>query len=170
MSTFVMRGGIANNALIPVDAQSEENISKCKQGAVYQIVPRRSNNPDFHRKVMRLVRDLYENQEAIESEKAFEAALKVKCGWVEESTFEVPVDARKHAAAKWCREVSEKGGGISVALLALSDVLLEPNVQYITKSWAFDKCSQDEREEFWEALKHYAGPVLGWDHVAGYER
>lgn len=139
MTTFVKRlnfpmQGYEEPVLVGTDDESRQNIAKCRDGVVYRIVPKRDNNPQFHRKVMRLIRDLYENQESIEQEEMFHEYVKLKCGWV-------------------------------------MGMIIGPDgvQQYVTKPLSFDKCDQAEREAFWESLKRYAGPILGWEHVQSYE-
>jgi hypothetical protein len=87
MTTFVRRvnfpmQGYDEPVLVGTDDESRQNIGKCRDGVIYKIVPKRDNNPQFHRKVMRLIRDLYENQELIESEEMFHEYVKLQCGWV----------------------------------------------------------------------------------------
>ena len=87
MTTFVKRvdypmDGMTVPMLVGADPESSENLRKCKQDAIYRIVPKRDNNPMFHRKVMRLLRDLFENQGGIEHEEVFREYVKIQCGWV----------------------------------------------------------------------------------------
>ena len=86
MSTLVYRVAIGDyqTLLCPADKESEENIAKCKAETVYAATLKRHNNPKFQRMVERMIRDLWENQEFYESEKAHREALKIAIGWVEE--------------------------------------------------------------------------------------
>lgn len=89
MTTFVEMvevpmHGYSEPVLVGKDQESRQNISKCRKGVVYRVVPKRHNNVKFQRMVERMVRDLYENQDYFKTEAAHREALKIKIGWVED--------------------------------------------------------------------------------------
>ena len=172
MTTFVKRidypmDGVPVAMLVAADRDSHENIQRCKRDVTYRIVPKRDNNADFHRKVMRLLRDLYENQEQFDSEDVHREYVKLQCGWVEEARVPVADYERLEKCAEWLRShiVAADSGSFNAA----ADLLDQCKTRMVTRPLSFDKCDQAERERFWDSLKMYAAPILGAAHVEGYE-
>jgi hypothetical protein len=71
----------------PADQEAQGNFGKAKRGIVYSTRFKRTRSPRFHRLVMAIVRDLFENQEKYTDMEVFRAVIKLKCGWV----FEEPI-------------------------------------------------------------------------------
>ena len=161
--------------LVAADPDSYERIAKCKKGVKYRVEPKRDNNSDFHRLVMRLLRDLYEAQEQFDSEDVHREYVKLQCGWVYEARIPSADAERLEACAKWLRQTADKCAGIPVVsmisdgLRAAADLVESCVTQLVTRPLSFDKCDQAEREEFFRRLKEYAGPVIGWERVESYE-
>jgi len=177
MTTFVKRidypmDGVPVAMLVAADRDSHENIQRCKRDVTYRIVPKRDNNADFHRKVMRLLRDLYENQEQFDSEDVHREYVKLQCGWVHEVAVPVAEHDRLANCAEWLRSLAKLSfmpDQFTDSLFAAAGLIEGCTTHYVTKPLSFDKCDQDEREEFLELLKPYYAEQLGEDALRAYE-
>ena len=71
--------------LIPSAADAVNNWDKLRRGEAYVMKLEKSRNPKYHRKVMALVRAMYENQEEWEDEDAFRLVLSKAAHFYKES-------------------------------------------------------------------------------------
>ena len=67
--------------LVPAHESDAEEFGKLRLGSHYKANITRARNPDHHRKGMRLVRDLFENQDRYESFEDMLTELKLLAGW-----------------------------------------------------------------------------------------
>lgn len=67
--------------LIPASEHDEDQFIKLRVGSEYKADIKKARNVDHHRKGMRLVRDLFENQDGYESFEDLLTELKLQCGW-----------------------------------------------------------------------------------------
>ena len=86
IAKFVWSDDLKENyrVLVPSSRESEESFEKVKLNTDYSVQFKKTRSPRFHKLVMRVIRDLFENQETYSSEEVFRAVIKLSCGWVEE--------------------------------------------------------------------------------------
>jgi len=156
----------------PADHHSLELFQQAKPDTVYRIIPKRSRNPKFHRKCMRLIQDCFENQEHYEHFESFREAMKIECGWVEFTTTTV----RESVLAKYCLHHSDcyffvHGEADDPCTCGLDQALEADRIatHIKTKSQSFDECSEEEAAELWERIKTWAVKYLGHEAVNSYE-
>ena len=70
--------------LEPAYESDQEDFEKLKRGGWYKCTLTQARNPDHHRKGMRLIRDVFENQDAYETMEDLLIEFKLKCGWYTE--------------------------------------------------------------------------------------
>jgi len=174
MTTWVQRidypmDGTQVAVLVAADADSYERISKCKKGKTYKIDPKLDNNADFHRLVMRLLRDLYEAQEQFDSEDLHREYVKLQVGWVYEARVPSIDAARLDALKSWLLDYEPSNTADRFIFAEAAKLVSGCVTQLVTRPLSFDKTDQTEREDFLRRLKAYAGPILGWEHVESYE-
>lgn len=88
---FVRVSDIANSQTVVCVPNNEPTEIEFKKrngsGKTYNAVIKRARSPKFHNLVMRVIRDLFENQDTYSDIEVFRVVIKLKCGWV----YEEPV-------------------------------------------------------------------------------
>jgi len=68
--------------LAPANQGTQDMFGKSKRDTAYNVTYKRSRSPRFHAFVMKIIRDMFENQEQYKDMEVFRTIIKIKCGWV----------------------------------------------------------------------------------------
>lgn len=116
----------ANGALVPVDPQAAEYISKLKMGQGVKCKVTKVNNPAFHRKMMVLFNVAFE---------AWEPEVKEYKGQPVQKNFE-----------RFRKDLTILAGFYETTINLKGEIRLE------AKSLSFENMEQDEREKVYSAV------------------
>ena len=70
--------------LIPSSTDSVEEWEKLRQGYEYKVEVKRARNPQFHRKAMALLQQVFDNQDKYENFEDLLVEFKLRTGWYKE--------------------------------------------------------------------------------------
>jgi hypothetical protein len=68
--------------LVPAGRETEDAFRKANREKVYNVKYSRSRSPQFHKFVMAIIGDLFDNQETYTEKEVFRTIIKLQCGWV----------------------------------------------------------------------------------------
>lgn len=74
----------ADRKLVPAYETDQDDFEKLKRGGYYKATLVQARNPDHHRKGMRLIRDVFENQDTYETMEDLLIEFKLRTGWYTE--------------------------------------------------------------------------------------
>jgi len=97
---FMRAGDMPRDAIVmaPYGEASEAKFHRAKRDKSYRFEYKTARSAREHNFVMAIIRDMFENQDEYESERAFRTRIKIEAGWIYEDP--VIIDGVAHIQVK----------------------------------------------------------------------